>query len=173
MVLSFCLGILKEAGEGKPYTVGRADMRRRALRQVSRKVERIEAEIDSRAADLLEKTWESLLLRVQYPPLSNGVGLDGETFHMAHYVSPLGYLTGKTWSPESWTRISDFVELSKVLRKYPNLHGAEREAVRRELTDRAEALLKRLNQKANDAMIFIPLSSALPESLISGILGMR
>lgn len=137
--------LMKEAGEGKPYTIGPVDMRR-ALSRVSRRVERVEAEIDPSTADLLEKTWESMLLRVRYPPPSNDVGLDGETFHVAHWVNLNGYLTGKTWSPKPSTRIGNFVELAKVLRKYPKLSGDQREAVRKDLISRAEALLKRLNE---------------------------
>ena len=91
-----------EAGKTS-WSIGPVD-ERRALGRASHEVQRAEAEVDGQTGNLLETVWQGMLSRVQYHMKDeSSLGLDGESFHAAHFVAGAGFITGRTWSPEKGT----------------------------------------------------------------------
>jgi hypothetical protein len=127
----------KSSWSGKPE-----DMKR-VLPHINSNVLRAEADIDAKAAKMLESVWESMLLRVRHSK-EEITGLDGENYHFANAVERRGYLTGKVWSPDKGTPASDLVEIAKALRDYPKLPETERGKSSQAITKMARKLLDKL-----------------------------
>ena len=106
------------------------------------RVQRWEARLEGKDADLLETLWVTMLSRVHYEEEPTG-GFDGVEYHAAHFARGFGYRSGKTWSPHSGTLASDFIAVAEELQEFAKEKEVEREVVRRRLMAKAGALLER------------------------------
>ena len=104
---------------------------------------RLEAPITRGTADTLEQVCGKVLARVRYTP-DLRIGLDGVSYHAAHFQIGFGYRAGKVWSPAKGTIASDFVELAETLTTLARAAPADRSTVENTLTRQAERLLERV-----------------------------
>jgi hypothetical protein len=108
--------VLSDGGRANSYEET-PEAQQRALGKIDKKVKRWEREIDQKTADDLEKVWRMVLSRVQYGD-NDTIGLDGETYHIAHFERGIGYRTGTTWSPSNGSLLARFVQLGSALRDF-------------------------------------------------------
>lgn len=106
---------------------------------------RWEAPIDAETASVLAQVWAKALSGTRYPedPIE---GLDGETYHVAHFATGVGYRFGQTWSPPPGTVLADFVDLGMALRDYPRKRESERDRFAHALREDARRVLANLKR---------------------------
>jgi hypothetical protein len=75
-----------------------------------------EAPLDGRTAVILERSCRRFLTNEE--PKCARLGMDGVTFHAAHYVGESGYAMRSFWSPKTGTSDDKFVRLAEALRDY-------------------------------------------------------
>jgi hypothetical protein len=113
------------------------------IAKVSKPTRRLEAPITKGTADRLEEVWAEMLSRVRYRPETR-MGLDGTTYHAAHFEINVGYRAGRTWSPDKGTFAFDLVDLAATLASLPRSPASERLRIEAALMQRADSLLARL-----------------------------
>lgn len=91
-------------------------------------VRRLEAPLMAELGSLISEGWRKMLLRVRHPETGH-MGLDGVTYHFACHGPGVGFMAGKTWSPDSTTAPGRLVTLSHLLYRYVE----ETDAVRHDL----------------------------------------
>lgn len=116
------------------------EAQKKILPQIKKEVNLAEAPIDSKIADILERSWNAMLIRVRYPE-NVSYGLDGETIHFANIEAGVSFRAGMVWSPIKGTLSYEFVELAKTLREYPKLRKSERKKASQDILKKAQDLL--------------------------------
>jgi hypothetical protein len=75
-----------------------------------------EAPLDGRTAKILERLCRRFLTSDE--PTCARLGVDGVTYHAAHYVGESGYAMRSFWSPKTGTSDEKFVRVAEALRDY-------------------------------------------------------
>lgn len=99
--------------------------------------------IDERLAQTLDEVWFAMLLRTRYAAHETR-GLDGVTFHFAHFVAGKGYLSGEVWFPDASSLPGKLAAIGERLKDLAMSDGTGRKSIENELRETAKALLKEL-----------------------------
>lgn len=100
-------------------------------------VRRIEARLTAELAVSICAAWRKMLLRTRHAT-SGMIGLDGVTYHFACHGAGVGWMAGKTWSPDSQTAPGRLVALSHLLYRYVEVSEEERTGLARDVQDAAD-----------------------------------
>ena len=114
---------LLEASENLYYTMAENNDEKKTK---DVRVKRTDRAISLELAVALQRAWAAAILQTRYASKSS-VGTDGTTFEFGVWVRGLGYLRGKTWSPETGAP-KELVEIGTDLRKLasnPNMGEAD------------------------------------------------
>jgi hypothetical protein len=129
--------------KGFPTSVPTKMQESQLIERIEKRTRRLEAPITKETADILDEVCGKVLARVRYAPVIV-IGLDGVSYHAAHFQIGVGYRAGKVWSPAKGTIASDFVELTETLATLTQGAVADRSKIEATLTQQAQRLLDRL-----------------------------
>jgi hypothetical protein len=97
----------------------------------------LEVPLSRELAALMGVVWRKMLLCVRHPQ-SCRLGKDGVTYHFACHDLGVGFMAGKTWSPNRQTAPGRLVAFSHLLYRYVEQDEAERTRLADEIQQAAE-----------------------------------
>lgn len=133
---------IRRSSKSRSYSIGASAQQAALKRSKAPGVRTHRAVLDAESTERLGGICRDVLLQVRYPQQPSR-GVDGVSYHAAHWEPGL-VLSGATWSPEDDSLAGAFVAMELALKAYADAPATQREARRRDLSDRARQVSDRL-----------------------------
>ena len=98
-----------------------------------KQVDFVEKEVPEEVAALIYDIWTNALLESRYSR-NGSLGLDGTTYRFSTYLRALGWMQGKTWSPDAKLPPKWLVECGELVHKFSRSSSKDAAALNKRLS---------------------------------------